>query len=145
MMGKNSRPLRKTHMGRQKIASILISLFLTLGICANGMMTDACLCGQACLHGIQNNSEEKTNSLIHLRCSETGCKSCNLEKGRSLKSAQNSPPSQHFSCFDAPSLIFVSTDSPSSSKPAIGLFNPFYAFGDVFSAPIYLKNATLLC
>ena len=132
-------------MRHQKIASILISLFLTLGICANGVMTDACLCGQACLHGIQNKSEEKTNSLIHLRCSETGCKSCNLEKGRSLKSAQNSPSSQHIKCFDSPSLIFISANIPSSSKPAIGLYNSYKASGEVLSAPIYLKGATLLC
>ena len=132
-------------MGHQKIASILISLFLTLGICENGVMSDVCLCGQACLHGIQDKSEAKINSLIHVRCSGTGCKSCNLEKGRSLKSAQNPPPSQHLKCFDVPSLNFVLADSPSSSKPAIGLINSFQTSEEVLSAPIYLKNATLLC
>ena len=73
-------PVRK-----RRSYKIFLALVLALGICANGVLAEACFCGQACSHGLQNKTVKQVKSSFHSRCSGTNCKGCNIENGQTLK------------------------------------------------------------
>ena len=82
-MGK--APVRKSY-------KIFLAVVLVLGICANGALAEACFCGQACSHGLQNKTVKQVKSLFHNRCSGTNCKGCNIENGQTLKTVSTDNP-----------------------------------------------------
>jgi hypothetical protein len=139
-----SRLEKTAHMGKRKVLRQLLSLFLILGIHTSGMMAEACLCGQSCSHGLQENrSEARVNSIFHKRCSGTNCKSCNVENGQTLKAANTSSPDSNFKIFDTAWIISVLVDYPSTNH-ILKSFCSSYAFAKVPSIPTYLKNLSLL-
>ena len=76
-------------MGCRKTFNVFVAMFLVLGIFATSAFAEACFCGQACLHGLQPKPKKLLNFPFHKRCPDTLCKGCDLEKGQSLKVANN--------------------------------------------------------
>jgi hypothetical protein len=130
-------------MGHVK-ASYIIVLLMLMAICTNSVMGEACLCGQACQHSLQSKLEAGVNSSFHMRCSGTNCSSCNLEKGQSLKAANTFKPTGNVKVSGTTHTISVFVDYPATSH-IINDFGVFYACRALLSAPIYLKNLSLLC
>jgi len=132
-------------MGNRRVFSTLLGLFLILSIFANGVMAEACFCGKACLHGLQDKTETSVSSTFHVRCSGTHCKSCSLEKGRTLKTVNCSSPPGNVKILDTTFIIFVSADSPPTNYTLKGFGSRICACATVPSPPPYLQNLSLLC
>ena len=132
-------------MGNRRVFKTLLGLFLILGIFANGVMAEACLCGKACLHGLQDKTESSVGSTFHVRCSGMRCKSCSLENGRTLKTVNCSSPSGNVKILDTAFIICVLADSPSTNYTVKGFGLRNYACAAVPSPPPYLQNLSLLC
>ena len=130
-------------MGHRKVSYIIV-LFLLMGICTNSVMSEACLCGQACRQSLQSKVEVKVNFSFHMRCCGTSCNSCNIEKGQSLKAANTFNPTGSVKIFDTPHTISVFVDYPAISH-ILKDFGIFYACRTLSSSPIYLQNLSLLC
>lgn len=138
MSGKMAR------MGKRKVLRQLIALFLILGIYTNGMMAEVCLCGQSCPHGLQKDrSEARGRPLFHKRCSQTNCKSCNLENGQTLRAANISSSDGNFKIFDTAWIASVLVHYPTTNHYLISFYST-YISARVPSSPIYLKNLSLL-
>jgi len=130
-------------MGHRKAFDVII-LCLLMAICANGVVVEACLCGQACRHRLQYKLEARASSSFHLRCCGTNCNSCNIEKGQTLKAANIWRPTGNVKNFDTTAIIFLLVDYPSTIH-ILKDFGAFYAYKIVTSLPIYLQNLPLLC
>ena len=128
----------------QRVMSISLALLLVVGICSNGAMSEACFCGEACLHSLQAKAEVRVSSSFHKRCPGSLCKSCNLENGQTLKAAYSSTRTRNDKIFYTTSIIIISCDYPSISHTINGV-GSFHACGIVPSPPIYLQNLSLLC
>jgi hypothetical protein len=128
------------HMERKTV----ITLFLILGICLNGLMAEFCFCGQTCLHGLQSKSKIKVNSLFHLRCQGTLCKSCNLEKGQTLKEANSANQALDVKTRDTGFILSTLPNYPSTNY-IFKDFDLFYTYITVPSSPIYLIKLSLRC
>ena len=101
-------------MEYQKVFKTLIALFLILSVFANIALAEFCFCGKACLHGPRSKTKIKVNSLFHLRCPGTLCKSCNLEKGQTLRAANSATQTLNVKILDtafilSPLLVYPST------------------------------------
>jgi hypothetical protein len=132
------------HMGKIKVLRQILALFLILGIYTSGMMAEVCLCGQSCSHGLQKDrSETREKSLFHKRCSETNCKSCNLENGQTLKAANISSSDGNFKIFDSAWIASVLVDYPTTNH-YLKTISSYYTSVKVLSSPIFLRNLSFL-
>jgi hypothetical protein len=114
-----------------------------LGICANGALAEACFCGQACSHGLQNKTVKQVKSLFHNRCSGTNCKGCNIENGQTLKTVSTDNPKGIAKISYRAPAISVLADYSST----IHFFEGFgYSFTGVTipPSPFLQKNSPLL-
>jgi len=128
----------------QKIFNIFIAVFLSLGVFANGALAEACLCGQACSHGLQAKTKTKIYFLFHMRCPGNLCKTCDLENGQSLKTASSSKQMPNLKILDTPFIPSTLFDY-SSTYDHLMCLDSFYVLGVTPSLPIYLKKHSLLC
>jgi hypothetical protein len=131
-------------MGYRKTFNILVALFLILGVFTNSAFAEACLCGQACLHGLQPKAKVKVNFLPHMRCSATLCKSCDLEEGQTLKAANSATQTTNVKILDTAFILSTFFDYPSTYH-SLKDFNSFYPCETAPSSPIYLQNLSLRC
>lgn len=129
-------------MGYRKAPNTLIVLLLILGIFTNSALSEACFCGEACLHYLQ--PDAKTNSPIHMRCSNIPCKSCGLERGQTLKAANSANQTFYAEILDNESVLSTLLDF-SPTYHAIVNFESFYSLRAIPSLPIYLQNLSILC
>jgi len=132
-------------MRNRKVFRMLLSLFLLLGILTNGVMTEACLCKEPCLNGLQGEIDAKENLPFHKRCTGNQCKRCTLEDGLTFKAA-------------APSTLIGKVKS-CVSVPILAIFNGYHSYNHITerfshslhiyrafpSSPIYLQNLSFLC
>ena len=131
-------------MRYQRVLNTLIPLSLIFGIFMNGVMADFCLCGQACLHGLQDKSAGKVNLPFHYRCCGAVCRSCNIETGQTIKAVNTIATTYNVKIFDITTIISVLVEYPSTiHRPKD--FGFFYACGAVSSSQIYQQNLPLLC
>jgi hypothetical protein len=126
-----------------RIFKTLIVIFITLGTFANGIMAEACFCGGACLHSLQDKTTS-TGSPFHHRCLGTHCKSCNFEDGQTLQAKNSSTPTSNIDIPDTPLMIlFLSDYHPNNDTITI-----FYPQNNTFlkfqSSTIYILNRSLL-
>ena len=128
---------------RRRIFGALIGLVLILGIFSNGVMAEACFCGQTCSHGLEDISEARANPLFHMRCSGAHCKSCNIEEGQTLKTAKPSSPTGNVKIFDTTCTTSFLIGHPFTTH-TFENFGSSYAHVIVPSLPIYLQNLSLL-
>ena len=130
-------------MRKGKIAKGLLAAFLILGIHANALMAEVCLCGRSCPHGLQYKSGAPGDSLFHPRCSGTSCKTCNIENGQSLKAAGAFSPPYHFKILDRMWITsFLVEYAP--REIVLPHFTSFQYPAAFSLLPIYLKTRTLL-
>ena len=132
-------------MGKRKIFSMLIILFLLPGILINGVMSEACLCIEACSFGLQDEIDAKENSPFHTHHASTHCKSCNVEDGQTLKEAASSTSIGNVKVLDTTMTIFILTDYHSHNHIHKGFVPRLYDYGIVRSLPTYLQNLSILC
>ena len=132
-------------MGKRKIFSMLIILFLLPGILISGVMTEACLCKEPCSFGLQDEIDAKENSPFHSHHANTHCKSCNFEDGQTLKAAVSSTSIGNVKALDSTFIIFTLTDYHSHNHIHKGFVPRFYDYGIVRSLPTYLQNLSILC
>jgi len=131
-------------MGYRKTLNTLISLLLVLGVFANSALAEACFCGEACLHGLQSNAKTKVNFPVHMRCSGIPCKSCDLEKGQTLKAAKSINQTFNVKLLDNAFILPTLLDCPPTYH-IFKNFDSFYTRGAIPSAPVYLQNLSILC
>jgi len=130
-------------MGIRKVTGIFPTVLLLFAIFANCAMAGTCLCGKACLHGLQTKPDVKSGGFIHLRCFGTFCKSCSLEKGQVFPTA-NPSTTVNVEIPDTPFPVFTFLDYHSTSYFTDG-FALYYPYVMCSPSPIYLKNRSLLC
>ena len=131
------------HIGKRGIVRMWLALFLILAIHMNGMMAEACFCGQSCSHGLQERSEARVTCIFHKRCSGNQCKSCNVERGQSLKTANTSSPTGSLKFSDTTWSLSALIEPPSTNR-FFEDFDPSHAFAVSPSPPICLQNRSLL-
>jgi hypothetical protein len=124
---------------------VLPILFLLLGVFANSVMAETCLCGQACSHDFQNNAKKKANFPFHNHCAGTHCKSCNFEDGQTLKAENSFSLTHNLKSLDATLFIFTLTAYPLNNYIIKGFTVRIYALAKVQSSPTYLQNLSILC
>jgi hypothetical protein len=127
-----------------RIFKTLIVIFISLGIFASGVMAEACFCGGACLHSLQDKTTASTGSPFHHRCLGTHCKSCNFEEGQTLQVKNSSTATGNLDILDTPLIIlFLSDCHPDNYTITI-----FYPQNNTFlkfqSSTIYILNRSLL-
>jgi len=127
-----------------RIFKTLLVIFIILGIFANGVMAEACFCGEACSHSLQVKTTTSTGSPFHHRCSGTHCDSCDLEKGQKLKAATPATQASYVKILDASFILSVLIDYP-PTYPIFKGFDSFYVCETAPSSPIYLQNLSILC
>jgi hypothetical protein len=132
-------------MENRRVFSMLLVLFLILGICVNDVMAEACLCGEACPHGLQDKPDVRASFLFHERCSGTHCKGCNLEKGRAIKAADSSTRTGKAKIFDTIWSIFVLTDYKSTPRTPKSSSSLISSYETMRSLPSYQQDLPLLC
>ena len=132
----------KDIMGHRKIFKIIIALFVALGIFVNSSFATVCLCGQACSHFPLKKNNIKFSLLFHLQCSGTQCKSCHLEKGKTLKAANVLTKEHNAKNTDSTLVPITQTKNPSSFHTSEE-FSPFYVMENFSGFPLYLQNLCL--
>jgi hypothetical protein len=122
----------------------LIVIFISLCTFTNGVMAEACFCRGACLHSLQDKTTASTGSPFHHRCSETYCKSCNLEDGQTLRATNSFTPTGNLNILDTSLIILFLTDHHCDNCT----IKIFYPQNDAFlkfqSSTIYILNRSLL-
>jgi hypothetical protein len=104
---------------------------------------DACLCGQACGHGLYDGLGAKRNTPYHKRCHQSVCKSCNIEKGTSLDRQKLHNTDNAEKSSDAQNIIVICTDAPLKNETLKHLYPIYYGLTGG-PLPIYLQNRALL-
>jgi hypothetical protein len=89
------RSMGRNVPGKLKILRILITPVIAICLLAGGLMAEACVCGDTCLHGLQLSEKPWKSDLIHFRCSKASCKNCTLEDGKSYKAYGGHRTSSH--------------------------------------------------
>jgi hypothetical protein len=79
-----------------------------------------------------------------MRCSDIPCKSCELERGQTLKAVN--PANQTYSAklLDNALFLFTILDSHSTSHALVNV-ELSYSLRAIPSSPIYLQNRSILC
>lgn len=127
-----------------KIFKLFFVQFLIIGLFANSLLPQACLCGEACLHGLQGKARPSQSFLFHSRCIGTQCNSCNLEDIQTLKASNAAYSTVKTRILFTPSILFNLSDC----QPDIDLIKIFFSRLNkslkIQSLPRYLLNLSLL-
>ena len=123
-------------------SSILVVLFLVVGVFTNSALPEMCFCGQACLHVVQPNS--KINITFHMRCPGTLCKSCDLEESIALRAINTATHSFQLNRLDVV-LIQPPVNDYSFTNDIPSIFKFKQILVQIPSLPLYMQNLTFLC
>jgi hypothetical protein len=136
-------PIEMVWIGRKAFCILFILQFtaVTFFLVA---LHDACLCGQACGHGLGELAETRDHGTHHDRCADSGCKSCNVEK-----MVYFGPNTLHKTYggvrrLEALPLVAVFAEYFSGNH-TFEHFTAICSGGDRDSPPVYLRNLSLLC
>jgi len=127
-----------------KIFRLYFIKFLIIGLFANSLLPQACLCGATCLHGLQGKELSSISSLFHTRCLGTQCKSCNLEDIQTLKASNGAHSITKTEILFAPSILFDLSDYQSNIDLVNIIFPHHIKPLKTRSLPAYLQNLSLL-
>jgi len=94
------------------------------------------------LHYLQPGA--KANSPIHMRCSDIPCKSCELERGQTIKAVNSVNQTFSEKLLGNALLLFTLLDSPSTSHAFVNVESD-YTLRAISLSPIYLQNLSILC
>ena len=127
-----------------KIFRLFFIQFIVIGLFANSLLPQACLCGGACLHGLRGKERPSISFLFHTRCLGTQCKSCNLEDMQTLKASNAAHSAANIEILVTPSVLF----NLSGYQPNIDLIKIIFSRNNkslkTQSLPVYLQNLSLL-
>jgi len=127
-----------------KIIRSFFIQFLIMGLFANSLLPQACLCGGACLHGLQVKERPSISFLFHNRCLGTQCKSCNLEDIQNLKASKAAHSTVKKGILFTPSILFKLSDYESDIDLIKIIFPHHIKPLKKRSLPTYLQNLSLL-
>jgi len=130
-------------MKNLKKLNVFVAFFLAFAVFTNGAMAEACFCGQTCRHALQAKTKIKINSLFHMRCLGTLCKSCDLEEGQTLKATNTVTQTLNVKILDA-ALIPPAIIGHLALFHVLKDFGPFYMCESIPSSPAYLRNLSIL-
>jgi len=131
-------------LGNFKIFRLYFIKFLIIGLFANSLLPQACLCGGSCLHGLQGKERSSISFLFHTRCLGTQCKSCNLEDIQSLKASNGARSITKTEIIFAPSILFNLSDYQSNNDLIKIIFPLHIKPLKTRTLPAYLQNLSLL-
>lgn len=129
-------------MRKLQVNKISVALFLVLGILSSTIMAEACACGSACVHVLQ--PKAKAYLLFHMQCPFTDCRSCDLEKGKTLKSVSTAGQKLHAK-IPCNAFILAASFDDSTNSPIFISFESSVLYLTLPDSPIYLKTCSLLC
>lgn len=129
-------------MGYRNAPNTLIALLLILGVFTSSALSEACFCGEACLHCLR--PDAKAPSPVHMRCSDIPCKSCELERGQALKAVNSVNPTCSVKLLDNALFLFTLFESPPASHALVNVESS-YSRRAIPLPPIYLQNLSILC
>jgi hypothetical protein len=127
-----------------KIFRLFFVQFLIIGLFANSLLPQACLCGEACMHGLQDKARPSQSFLFHARCIGTQCKSCNLEDIQTLKASNAAHSTVKIRILVTPSILFNLSDNLSDIDLIKIIFTRHNKSLKTQSLPTYLQNLSLL-
>jgi hypothetical protein len=127
-----------------KVLGLIVVQFLITGLLANSLLPQGCLCGGACLHGLQGNTRPSLSFLFHTRCLGTQCKSCNLEEIQTLKAANAAHSTAKTRILVTPSTLFRPSDYHFDIDSVKIIFSRHSKSLKTQSPPTYLQNLSLL-
>ena len=127
-----------------KIFRLYFVKFLIIGLFANSLLPQACLCGGTCLHGIQGKEWSSISFLFHTRCLGTQCRSCNLEDIQTLKASNGAHSITKTEIPVTPSILFNLSDYQSGIDLIKIVFPYHNKLLKTRSLPTYLQNLSLL-
>ena len=136
--------MEKILLRNVKIFRQFFVQFLILGLFANSLLPQACFCGEACLHGLQGTAKARPNSLFHVRCSGTQCKSCNLEDVKTLKVLNTAHSTEQLKTLDTPFILSNLSNHQLNINLITFYFSRLNKYVKVQSSPTYLQNLSLL-
>ena len=136
--------MARKFLVKLRIFKTLLVIFIILGIFANGVMAEACFCGEACSHSLQGKTTTSKGSPFHHRCSGTHCKSCNLEDGQTLQATNSPTPASNLNILDTSLIILFLTDYYSDNPTIINFHPQNDTFLKLQSSTIYILNLSLL-
>jgi hypothetical protein len=124
---------------KRKIYQVLIIL-LVFDLFMNSATAAACFCGGACAC---DPVQKENSSLFHAQCTGSGCKGCELEKGRGIKAVNLSKRNHNRRIFK--NLFFNSyLQGRHSSTKDPTRYMPLHEIKTSGSTPIYLHNLTFI-
>jgi hypothetical protein len=118
--------------------------FLIMGLFANSLLPQACFCGEACLHGLQDTANDRQRIPFHNRCSGTQCTSCNVEDGQTIKLSKAAHSTVKLKTLNAPLILSNFSDHQFNINLITILFSRLYKYTKVQFSAIYLQNLSLL-
>lgn len=118
-----------------------IAVLLMWAIFINGELAEGCFCGKSCFHI----TPVKSIIPFHARCSSNHCKSCDLEKGKTLKAAKPLTSLFHFKVLDAKSISLRRSEELFTHHTLTPLLLPICFRLTISSSPIYLQNLSIRC
>ena len=121
-----------------------VFLFLILAIFLSSSRSSICFCGNTCLHGLRPNATEKVRYLFHMLCPGTLCKSCDLEKGLSLKAVMSTAQVPSIKMLDTTFIPSTHLDYPSIYYN-FNVFASLCTSRAIPSSPIFLQSLSIRC
>jgi hypothetical protein len=136
--------MEKNLLRNAKIYKLVLVQLLTMGLFANSFLVQACFCGEACAHGLQEKGKTKPGLLFHHRCPGTRCQSCGFEDGQTIKASNSGHPTAKLNTLHTPFILSNFSDC----RPGINSIKIFLSCLDkcvkAQSPPTYLQNLSFL-
>lgn len=130
-------------MGYRNKLNTVVTFFLILCVFANSALAEACFCGQACLKSLKTEEKTKMDVPFHMRCTDPLCKSCDIERGQTLKAVNSATHNLKVRALDTDCVLTTLLEYPPMIH-TLKDFDSFHAFGTVPVLPIYLQKLALL-
>jgi hypothetical protein len=136
--------MEKNLLRSAQILKLFFVQFLILGLFANSLLPQACFCGRACLHGLQDKAKARLSLLFHTRCSGTQCKSCNFEDVQTLKALNAVHPTEKPKTLNTPFILSNFSDYPFNLDFIKNSLPRPDRYVEIQPPPAYLQNLSLL-
>jgi hypothetical protein len=136
--------MEKNLLRNVKIFRLFFVQFLLIGLFANSLLPQACFCGEACLHGIQDTAKASLSFLFHNRCPGTQCKSCNFEDVQTLKASNAARATEQLKTLNTPFILSNFSNYQFNIDLITIFFSRLNKYVKVQSSPTYLQNLSLL-
>jgi hypothetical protein len=136
--------MKKNLLKKVIIFRLFFVQFLIIGLFTTSLVPQACFCGEACLHGLQDTASDRQSIPFHNRCSGTQCTSCNVEDVQTIKLSKAAHSTAKLKTLNVP-LILSNFSDHQLNINFIKIFSSrLNKYVKVQSSPTYLQNLSLL-